>query len=176
MLAEGNRRKTELLSIALGGLLLLTPLLFSKAAWVGHKTLPVEVIVVDRNTGLPIAGASVHLGKGDMDYRSAAVRWNPQEPPWSSTTSTRGETTCRKSFTASGADYLWTRSGSVNFGPFCIQVSAPGYVSRATEFSAVAGRGRKDQPDDWPVHLSLALKRVKAEHAQKNQDGELLGR
>lgn len=147
------------LLMSLGGLLLLTPLLLVRAAWIGHKTLPVEVQAVDENSGEPIAGAHVRLGEGGIDPRSATIRWRSEQPPPPTATSQTGGAVLNVPFMVTGVDYLWSYSGMVGFGATCIETSAPGYRTRRVDLQTLAGLGRKDDPELWPLRVVVALEK-----------------
>jgi hypothetical protein len=127
-----------LLLIFFGGMILLAPLLLTGAAWSGHKTLPVEVRVVDKESGEPIAGACVRVGDGDVEMRWLKARWRPNRPIHRTDRSTTGEASFDVRFPAGGRDHLWNHSGSVTFSATCIEASAPGYTAQALPLQALA--------------------------------------
>jgi hypothetical protein len=144
------------------GAVLLAPLLLMKAAWVGRKSFPVEVTVVDKETGEPVGGAQVQVGDGHIRWGDSSVQWRNGQPPQQTATSPAGVASFNVLFTTAGLDYLWTYSGSASFGPVCLEASAPGYRTRRIELVELAGLGQKDDPDLWPLRVSLPLVRTDA--------------
>jgi hypothetical protein len=145
------------LLVLLGGLILLAPALLTKAAWVGRKILPVEVRVIDEESGQAIAAATVRVGDGNVDRHK--VRWYPGRPVQETEASVAGNATFSVQFRSAGMACLWSRSGSVSFGSTCIEASASGYAPRADYLMTLAGRSGRDLHDASPVQVTLALKR-----------------
>ena len=139
--------------------LLFAPLLLMRAAWVGRKSLPVEVAVVDKETGEPVGGAQVRVGDGHIHGSDSSIHWRAGQPPHEAATSPAGVASFDVPFTTAGLDYLWNYSGSASFGPICVEASAPGYRTRRVELVELAGWGRKVDPDLWPLRVTVLLAR-----------------
>ncbi len=147
------------LLIFIFGALLFAPLLLMRAAWVGRKSFPVEVTVVDKETGEPVGGAQVQVGDGHIHWGDSSIHWQAGQPPQQAATSPAGVASLNVSFTTAGLDYLWTYSGSASFGPVCLEASAPGYRTRRVELAQLAGSGREDDPEQWPLRVTVPLAR-----------------
>ncbi|MFO0898066.1 MAG: carboxypeptidase-like regulatory domain-containing protein [Pirellulales bacterium] len=139
------------------GALLFAPFLLMKAAWVGRKSLPVEVTVVDKDSGEPVGGAQVLVGDGHIRWEDSLIHWRAGQAPQEAATSPAGVASLNVSFTTAGLDYLWTYSGSASFGPICLEASAPGYRTRRVELVELAGTGRNVDPDLWPLRVTVPL-------------------
>jgi hypothetical protein len=95
-------------------LLTLFVLSMADALWVGYATIPLEFIVVDAKTNMPVSGSLVQLKEGPPEYAAPV-------------TGQDGRTRLVIKAMCAGRSSIFRRTRSVNYGFWEARVEAVGY-------------------------------------------------
>jgi len=132
-----------LLAVMLGGLFALC---CTEAAWVGHTTVPLELIVVDAETNEPVSGSLVQLKEWSPEYAAPVTGQDGR-------TKFIIETTC------GGRSSILRETRSVNYGFWETRVEADGYKTFRDALSNLTRDRRYHDKNAGPPPILIRLRR-----------------
>lgn len=159
------RRWLPLLIVLAGVLVIVAIPAVQVAKWVGHKTLPVEVRVIDTDTPDAVAGAEVTIFDGPQSPIEGPVSGRKPadfEPDPEAQTTKRALTDANGivrfeyAFWAAGSDGLWDDSGYVDTSRVWLRIRASDRPAALISLDRQSVRPR-DIHDLTPIVVTVVL-------------------
>lgn len=153
----------SLLAIVLLGVAAVPLLTFQ--AWVGGKTLPVEILVVDTEELSPVVDANVVAFRGPLSLFDGDIRWRKQSDflpntdsneTVSGVTDTKGRCHFDYRFFAAGSEGLFRHSGYVDTSKVWLRISAADRPTTLVPLDRQSVRPR-DIHDLTPIIVTVVL-------------------
>lgn len=132
-----------LLAVMLGGLFAL---FCTEAAWTGHTTVPLELIVVDAETSEPVSGSLVQLKEGSPEYAAPV-------------TGKDGRTRFIIETMCGGRSSILRETRSVNYGFWEARVEANGYKTFSDALNNLTRDRRYHDENSVPPPIVIRLRR-----------------
>jgi hypothetical protein len=140
---------------ALVVLLLVGLPLSGVAHWIGHKTISIQLVVVDAATDMPVIGAAARIRQVYLDPAPLAVP--PGEPGVQGMTAADGRVVLSEEFTTGGRDGLLEHAAFVVVSDvFLVQVTAKGYSPFQARLATLVGRS-PSLDDPFPSGIKIKL-------------------
>lgn len=165
------RRWLPLLIVVASVLAILAIPALQVAKWVGHKTLQVEVRVIDTNALESVAGAEVTIFDGPQSPIEGPVHGRRQTDFEPAPDASRTETQVTDSngvarftyvFPAAGSDGLWDNSGYVDTSQVWLRIRASGRPPALVSLDRQSTRAR-DIHDETPIVATVVLNKSAAD-------------
>ena len=127
-------------------MLALFVLNISDAVWIGHATIPLEFIVVDAKTNMPVSRSLVQLKEGQPEYAAPVMGKN-------------GRTKLVIEAMCGGRSSIFGQTRSVHYGAWEVRIEADGYEPFRDVLSNLTRDRRYHEESAVPPPILIQLRK-----------------